>query len=77
MALLLECCSSQGHCKMFAAMLRSQWGAVERGPGQYLWTGYKQLLEAIRQTGLKLQVGWSKSRVRRSRARSRGIHGKV
>ena len=40
-----------------AVMLRSQWGAVERGPGQYLWTGYKQLLEAIRQTGLKLQVG--------------------
>lgn len=45
------------------AILRLQWGAVERGPGQYLWTGYKQLLEAIRQTGLKLQVSWSKFRV--------------
>lgn len=33
-----------------------QWGAVEREPGQYTWTGYKQLLEVIRPTGLKLQV---------------------
>lgn len=32
------------------------WGAVEREPGQYTWNGYKQLLELIRPTGLKLQI---------------------
>lgn len=32
------------------------WGAVEREPHQYNWTGYKQLLEVIKPTGLKLQV---------------------
>ncbi|GAX84030.1 hypothetical protein CEUSTIGMA_g11454.t1 [Chlamydomonas eustigma] len=32
------------------------WGAVERSPGHYTWNGYRQLLEAVRQAGLKLQV---------------------
>eukprot|EP00198_Chlamydomonas_reinhardtii_P000853 XP_001690188.1 beta-amylase [Chlamydomonas reinhardtii] len=32
------------------------WGAVERSPGQYNWSGYKQALEVIKQTGLKVQV---------------------
>ncbi|GIM06522.1 hypothetical protein Vretimale_10821 [Volvox reticuliferus] len=32
------------------------WGAVERSPGQYNWAGYKQALEIIKQTGLKVQV---------------------
>ncbi|KAG2448443.1 hypothetical protein HYH02_006335 [Chlamydomonas schloesseri] len=32
------------------------WGAVERAPGQYSWSGYKQALEVIKQTGLKVQV---------------------
>ncbi|GFR39716.1 hypothetical protein Agub_g197, partial [Astrephomene gubernaculifera] len=32
------------------------WGAVERSPGQYNWSGYKQALEVIKQTGLKVQA---------------------
>ncbi|GIL55423.1 hypothetical protein Vafri_10981 [Volvox africanus] len=32
------------------------WGAVERSPGQYNWAGYKQALEVIKQTGLRVQV---------------------
>jgi beta-amylase len=36
--------------------LMLQWSAVERSPGQYSWTGYKQLFEMVRSKGLKLQV---------------------
>ncbi|GLC59920.1 Leucine-rich repeat receptor-like serine/threonine-protein kinase bam2 [Pleodorina starrii] len=32
------------------------WGAVEKSPGVYNWAGYKQVLEVIKQTGLKVQV---------------------
>ncbi|KXZ55155.1 hypothetical protein GPECTOR_3g303 [Gonium pectorale] len=32
------------------------WGAVEKVPGQYNWAGYKQALEVIKQTGLKVQA---------------------
>eukprot|EP00775_Hariotina_reticulata_P007368 gene7368-7578_t len=32
------------------------WCAVERSPGHYSWTGYKQLFEMVRSKGLKLQV---------------------
>lgn len=35
------------------------WGAVERQPRQYNWTGYKQLFELVKSTGLKLQVVFS------------------
>lgn len=34
----------------------AQWGAVEREPRGYNWSGYKQLFEVIKQTGLKAQV---------------------
>lgn len=34
----------------------TQWGAIERAPGQYGWMGYKQLFEMVRSVGLKLQV---------------------
>ena len=33
-----------------------QWCATERAPRQYVWTGYKQLFEMVRASGLKLQV---------------------
>lgn len=33
-----------------------QWSAVERSPRCYNWTGYRQLLEVLRPTGLRLQV---------------------
>ncbi|KIY94484.1 hypothetical protein MNEG_13478, partial [Monoraphidium neglectum] len=32
------------------------WSAVERSPRVYNWAGYKQLLEVLRPTGLKLQA---------------------
>ncbi|KAF5833355.1 glycoside hydrolase superfamily [Dunaliella salina] len=32
------------------------WGAVEREPRAYNWSGYKQLFEVIKKTGLKAQV---------------------
>uniref|UniRef100_A0A6T5U2K4 Beta-amylase n=1 Tax=Chlamydomonas chlamydogama TaxID=225041 RepID=A0A6T5U2K4_9CHLO len=32
------------------------WGAVERDPRSYNWSGYKQLVEMVKQTGLKVQV---------------------
>ncbi|PNH02836.1 Beta-amylase 3, chloroplastic [Tetrabaena socialis] len=32
------------------------WGAIEKSPGQYNWAGYKQALEVIKQTGLKVQA---------------------
>jgi hypothetical protein len=33
-----------------------QWSAVERAPRAYNWAGYRQLLEALRPTGLRLQA---------------------
>jgi hypothetical protein len=33
-----------------------QWSAVERTPRSYNWTGYRQLLELLRPTGLRLQA---------------------
>lgn len=34
-----------------------QWGVVERSPGVYDWTGYRQLLDIIKQTGgLRVQA---------------------
>lgn len=33
-----------------------QWGAVERHPHRYDWTGYFQLFELVKSLGLKLQV---------------------
>ena len=32
------------------------WSAVERAPRAYNWQGYRQLLELLRPTGLKLQA---------------------
>ncbi|KAG2493073.1 hypothetical protein HYH03_008736 [Edaphochlamys debaryana] len=32
------------------------WGAIEKSPGQYNWAGYKQVVEVIKQTGLKIQA---------------------
>lgn len=34
-----------------------QWGAVERKPRRYDWSGYRQLFNLIKALGLKLQVG--------------------
>lgn len=33
-----------------------QWGAVERRPRRYDWSGYRQLFALVRALGLKLQV---------------------
>ena len=33
-----------------------QWGAVERRPRQYDWSGYTQVFEAVKAAGLKLQA---------------------
>ena len=33
-----------------------QWGAVERRPQQYDWSGYAQVFEAVKAAGLKLQA---------------------
>ncbi len=33
-----------------------QWGAVERRPRQYDWSGYAQVFEAVKAAGLKLQA---------------------
>jgi hypothetical protein len=33
-----------------------QWGAVERKPRRYNWSGYRQLFALVRALGLKLQV---------------------
>ena len=33
-----------------------QWGAVERRPRQYDWTGYSQVFDAVKAAGLKLQA---------------------
>ena len=34
----------------------TQWGAVERRPRRYDWTGYRQLFDLVASLGLKLQV---------------------
>lgn len=34
----------------------SQWGAVEREPRQYDWSGYRALFEAAKRVGLKVQA---------------------
>ncbi len=33
-----------------------QWGAVERQPGRYDWSGYRQVIELIKSLGLKVQA---------------------
>ena len=33
-----------------------QWGAVERSPEEYDWTGYRQLFEVARSKNLKVQA---------------------
>jgi beta-amylase len=33
-----------------------QWGAVEREPQQYDWSGYRALFEAAKRVGLKIQA---------------------
>ena len=35
---------------------RVQWGAVERRPRRYDWSGYRQLFALVRALGLKAQV---------------------
>eukprot|EP00967_Tisochrysis_lutea_P036005 scaffold43269_cov24-Tisochrysis_lutea.AAC.3 len=54
----VECqgtCAS--HCvHILADTILLQWGAVEREPRAYNWSGYKQLFEVIKKTGLKAQV---------------------
>lgn len=35
-----------------------QWGAVERSPRRYDWTGYRQLFSAIKPLDLKVQVAF-------------------
>ncbi len=44
------------HLSYCCCVAASQWGAVEKSPGQYNWAGYKQVLEVIKQTGLRVQV---------------------
>jgi len=39
-----------------AARRAAQWGAVERHPRRYDWSGYRQLFDAVRRAGLRLQV---------------------
>ena len=39
-----------------ALLARPQWGAVERRPRRYDWSGYRQLFALVRALGLKLQV---------------------
>jgi hypothetical protein len=34
----------------------AQWSAVERTPRSYNWAGYRQLVQLLRPTGLRLQV---------------------
>ena len=36
--------------------VNAQWGAVERSPRRYDWSGYRQLFELVRGAGLRLQV---------------------
>ena len=33
-----------------------QWGAVERQPGRYDWSGYRQVFELAKSMGLKIQA---------------------
>lgn len=42
---------------VFGVAVDVWWGAVEREPRVYNWSGYKQVLELIKSTGLKVQVG--------------------
>ena len=35
---------------------QAQWGAVERQPQRYDWSGYRQVLELVKGLGLKLQA---------------------
>lgn len=48
----LDACDAFRGC----ACVCVQWGAVEKEPRQYNWSGYKQVLEMLKQTGLKVQV---------------------
>lgn len=33
-----------------------QWGAVERQPGRYDWSGYQKLFSMVKNTGLRIQA---------------------
>lgn len=48
--------SSPSPCCRYPSTPSFQWSAVERSPRCYNWTGYRQLLEVLRATGLKLQA---------------------
>jgi beta-amylase len=37
-------------------LLIVQWGAVERQPRRYDWSGYRQVFELVKSLGLKLQA---------------------
>ena len=37
-------------------MLCRQWGAVERQPQRYDWSGYRQVFDLVKGLGLKLQA---------------------
>ena len=43
-------------CLTACLALLPQWGAVERRPRRYDWSGYRQLFALVRALGLKLQV---------------------
>ncbi len=47
---------SDAAMRALGAVACSQWGAVERSPGVYSWTGYQQLFELVKLAGLRVQV---------------------
>lgn len=53
-------CSSSTSYEHVSLVLVMQWGAVERKPRRYDWSGYRQLFNLIKALGLKIQVccGW-------------------
>ena len=42
--------------RCFLALPRPQWGAVERRPRRYDWSGYRQLFAMVAALGLKVQA---------------------
>lgn len=49
--------ASERPCPIRRGLCALQWGAVERKPRRYDWSGYRQLFNLIKALGLKLQVG--------------------
>lgn len=50
-------------CGLDGVTVDCWWGAVEKAPQHYEWSGYKKLFRVVRECGLKLQVRASKSKL--------------